>query len=54
MPDTAVVGTVQEADTAQFPQSVSPVVASLRQLGWVWGRWADGWTVAMSRAPSPW
>ena len=32
-PDTAVVGTVHEADTAQLPQSISPVAAVSCQAG---------------------
>jgi hypothetical protein len=53
MPDTASAGTAHEADTAQLPQSISPVVALLRQLGWFWGRLAEGLTVATWRAPMP-
>ena len=42
-PETAVVGTVHDADTAQFPQSISPVgCVSVRQAGWVCGSVADG------------
>jgi hypothetical protein len=46
-------GTVQDADTDQFPQSTSHVTGSLRQLGWLCGSGADGWTAATLRAPSP-
>ncbi len=53
-PDTVLVGTVHEADTAQLPQSVSPVVASFRQAGCDCGSDTDGWMVAIRRAPLPW
>ena len=55
-PDTAVVGTVHEADTAQLPQSISPVPAGpLRQAGWVCGSEAVGSMFATTlRAPFPW
>ena len=52
MPETASAGTVQEADSAQLPQSISPVADSLRQAGCDCGRDAEGWTVATLRAPS--
>jgi hypothetical protein len=50
-----VDGTVHDAETAQFPQSISPVDAVVWQAGWVWGsvavgRMPDCW----SRAPLPW
>jgi hypothetical protein len=53
MPDTASAGTAHEAETAQLPQSISPVAALVRQFGWVWGRLAEGVTVATCRAPEP-
>ena len=55
-PDTAVDGTAHEADTAQFPQSMSPVRrVSLRHAGWVCGSVADGQHAAATlRAPLPW
>ena len=34
IPDVALAGTLHEAETAQFPQSMSPVAESLRQAGW--------------------
>ena len=37
MPETAVLGTVHDAETAQLPQSISPVDESVRHAGWVWG-----------------
>ena len=33
---------LQEAETAQFPQSIKPVTWSVKQAGWVCGRVADG------------
>ena len=53
MPEVAVDGTRQDAETSQFPQSMSPVLVSDRQAGWICGREADGWTVATRRAPRP-
>ena len=55
-PDTALGGTVHEADTAQLPQSMSPVpVGPLRQDGWVCGSVAVGDRFeATLRAPFPW
>ena len=56
-PDTAVLGTVQEADTAQLPQSMSPVgraVVPARGLGL---RERGGRQHAFEttlRAPLPW
>jgi hypothetical protein len=32
-----VVGTVQEAETAQLPQSIRPVVEVVVQAGWLSG-----------------
>jgi hypothetical protein len=49
----ALVGTSHDADTAQVPQSISPVVASFRQAGWFCGSAADGSTLATLRAPMP-
>ena len=51
MPDTASGGTAQDALCVQFPQSTSPVVDCVRQLGW--GRTSVGWTVMIFRAPLP-
>ena len=55
-PETAVVGTVHDADTAQLPQSMSPVGAvSFLQAGWVCGSVALGSSPgATLRAPFPW
>ena len=53
MPETASAGTVHDADTAQLPQSMRPVVALVRQFGWFCGSDADGVTVATFRAPRP-
>src|SRR5256885_10380902 len=54
-PETAVVGTVPDADTAQLPQSTRPVEASVRQFGWLCGSDTDGCSpVAILRAPLPW
>ena len=54
-PETAVLGTVHDADTAQLPQSISPVVESVRHAGWVCGNVPVGARLAaISRAPSPW
>src|SRR5215471_4705354 len=55
-PDTALDGTVHEADTAQLPQSMSPVGAvSFLHAGWVCGSEADGCRLdATLRAPLPW
>ena len=41
-PDTVLVGTVHEADTAQLPQSVRLVVLSNRHGGWACGSDTDG------------
>ena len=35
MPDTAVLGTAHEEVWVQLPQSYRPVLASVRQAGWV-------------------
>jgi hypothetical protein len=35
IPDTAVVGTGQVAETAQFPQSIKAVAESVMHAGWV-------------------
>ena len=49
-PETAVVGTVHDADTAQFPQSIRPVgCGSVRHAGWVCGSDA---TASAPRPPS--
>jgi hypothetical protein len=53
MPDTASAGVAQEADSAQLPQSTSPVVDWVRQLGWFCGRDALGVIVVIFRAPLP-
>ena len=56
-PDTAVDGTAHEADTAQLPQSMSPVGRGCRcwQAGWVCGSVAVGsMSETTLRAPSPW
>ena len=54
MPDTAVLGTVHDADTPQLPQSISPVEESVRHAGWVCGSVAVGLMFdAIFRAPSP-
>jgi len=58
MPDTAVLtavlGTAQDADTAQWPQSIRPVLAWVRHAGWLCGRVALGRSPAMTwRAPLP-
>ena len=55
-PDTAVLGTVHEADTAQLPQSMSPVGAvSFMHAGWVCGSVAVGsMSETTLRAPLPW
>ena len=50
----AVLGTAQEADTAQLPQSISPVELSVKQGAWTWGNNAEGKTEATRRAPCPW
>ncbi len=50
-------GTVHEADTAQLPQSISPVgrVLSFMHAGWVCGSVAVGsMSETTLRAPSPW
>ncbi|SRR6266508_1050314 len=55
MPETALAGTVQDADTPQLPQSTRPVVAWVRQAGWFCGSDADGRIPAATmRAPLPW
>ncbi len=46
-----MVGTVQEVETAQLPQSMRPVAESLRQAGWFCG--PVPLTIATFRAPIP-
>ena len=41
-PETAVPGTVQDAETDQLPQSYSSVVGSVMHWGWCCGSEADG------------
>ena len=53
MPETASAGTAQLAETPQLPQSIRPVDAVVWQAGWFCGRLADGWIVAILRAPEP-
>src|SRR4249919_1440307 len=55
-PDTAVLGTVHEADTAQLPQSMSPVGwVSFLHAGCVCGSEAVGSMLETTlRAPLPW
>ena len=55
-PDTALLGTVHEADTAQLPQSMSPVAAvSFLHAGWDCGSEAVGSIPETTlRAPLPW
>ena len=53
MPDTASLGTIQRADTAQLPQSTRPVADVVTQLGWFCGSRTVGRTVATRRAPEP-
>ncbi len=53
MPEAALAGTFQVADTAQLPQSTRPVDGSLRQAGCACGKAADGSSVATLRAPAP-
>ena len=55
-PDTAVLGTAHEADTAQLPQSMSPVGAvSFLHAGWDCGSEAVGSIPeTILRAPLPW
>src|SRR5215475_7219116 len=55
-PDTAVLGTAHDADTAQLPQSMSPVGAvSFLHAGWVCGSVAVGSMLETTlRAPLPW
>jgi hypothetical protein len=48
-----LVGTAQDADTAQLPQSISPVPAWSMHAGWLWGSATDGVIVVISRAPAP-
>ena len=50
MPEVAFAGTAHEPDSVQLPQSIRPVVASFRQLGWFCGSEAEGGTVATLRA----
>ena len=45
MPDTASLGTVHDALSDQLPQSTSPVLDSVRQLGW--SETDVGWIVAI-------
>jgi hypothetical protein len=52
MPETAVVGTFQDVDTDQLPQSTRPVAASVRHAGCAAGDSTDG-SVATLRAPIP-
>ena len=47
----AFAGTAHEADTAQLPQSTSPVAAFVSGLGWTCRRVADEGMVATLRAP---
>ena len=54
MPEVAFEGTAQEAETAQLPQSMSPVAELVRQGGWVCGNAAEALMVATFRAPFPW
>ncbi len=53
-PDTRLVGTVQDADSSQFPQSTSPVLRPLTSL-LHWAGWVRGVGVIEStfRAPAP-
>ena len=57
-PDTALDGTVHDADTAQLPQSMSPVggvEVSFRQSGCVCGSATVGcMSETTLRAPSSW
>ena len=53
-PDTAVLGTVQEADCDQLPQSKFWVDASDRQVGWLAGLFTVIELLFCLRAPSPW
>jgi hypothetical protein len=53
MPEVAVAGTAHDADSAQLPQSMSPVAAAVRHAGCVCGSAAEGVTVATLRAPIP-
>ena len=53
MPETASAGTLQVAETPQFPQSISPVELWPLHCGCSWGSTASGWTVATLRAPLP-
>ena len=53
--ETAVLGTVHEAETLQFPQSIRPVDESTGHDGCVCGSVAVGRSpVAWMRAPRPW
>ena len=52
-PDTAFAGTLHDTDSAQLPQSMSPVTASLRHAGCVCGSAIVGRTVAIFLAPNP-
>ena len=54
MPETASAGTVQDADTAQLPQSTSPVRVSVRQGAGSAAAGTLALTVAICRAPLPW
>ena len=47
-----MLGTVQDLDTAQLPQSTRPELETFWQLGWVDGPVGDRFP-AISRAPSP-
>ncbi len=48
-----MLGTGQDAETAQLPQSMRPVLASVRQFGCICGSVTDGLTVVIFRAPIP-
>ena len=54
MPETAFAGTVHDAETLQFPQSIRPVSLNVWQAGCVCGSLAVGLMfAAILRAPSP-
>ena len=55
MPDVASAGTIHAADTAQLPQSTSPVVVILPKAVRLGLREsvALGWIVVTRRAPTP-
>ena len=53
-PDTAVLGTVHDAEIPQLPQSIRPVDASVWHAGWLCGNAVEsGMLAAILRAPSP-